>query len=135
MNLKDVPVLVTGGSGFVGGRIAAWLASEGAQVRALVRKVGAHPGLDSPCITQVEGEFTDAATAQRACAGMRWVIHSAATVGQNREEALLINATGTAVLAAAARAARCERFIHLSTVSVYNFQSVHAEFDEDSPMR
>ncbi len=135
MNLKDVPVLVTGGSGFVGGRIAAWLAGEGAQVRALVRKVGAHPGLDSPRITQVEGEFTDAATVQRACAGMRWVIHSAATVGQNMEEALLINATGTAVLAAAARAAGCERFIHLSTVSVYNFQSGRAEFDEDSPMR
>ncbi len=131
----NVPVLVTGGSGFVGSHLAAWLAAQGARVRAIVRKVGEHPGLDSPNITQIEGDFTDPATAERACAGAALVFHAAATVGKDMEEALHINATGTAVLAAAARAAGCTRFIHISTVSVYNFQSGHSAYDEGSPMR
>jgi nucleoside-diphosphate-sugar epimerase len=126
---------VTGGSGFVGSHIAAWLADEGALVRAIVRKQGDHPGLGSPRITQLEGDFTDPATAQRACDGARLVFHAAATVGTDLADALRVNATGTAVLAAAARAAGCERFIHISTVSVYNFQSGDQAYDEGSPMR
>ena len=135
MNLQDAPVLVTGGSGFVGSRIAAWLAGQGAQVRALVRKAGAHPGLESQRVTQVEGDFTDAATARQACAGMVLVFHAAATVGKDLAEALHVNATGTAVIAAAAREAGCQHLIQISTISVYDFQSGRAAFDEDSPMR
>lgn len=135
MNLQNTPVLVTGGSGFVGSRIATWLAGEGAQVRALVRKIGLHPGLDSPHITQVEGDFTDIATAKGACADTELVFHAAATVGRDLAEALHVNATGTAVIAAAAREAGCRRFIHISTISVYDFQSGRLSFDEDSPMR
>ncbi len=135
MKLQGVPVLVTGGSGFVGGRIAAWLAAQGADVRALVRRAGPHPGLESPRITQVEGDFIAAATAQRACAGRELVFHAAATVGQDLAEALRVNATGTAGLAAAARAAGCRRFIHISTLSVYDFQSGRTEFAEDAPLR
>ncbi len=135
MNLKDVPVLVTGGSGFVGSRIAAWLAGEGAAVLALVRRSGAHPGLESPRIEQMEGDFTDPATAQRACAGRVLVIHAAATISKDSDEALRVNAAGTGVLAAAARAAGCARFIHISTLSVYDFQTGAVSFDEDSPLR
>jgi nucleoside-diphosphate-sugar epimerase len=135
MNLRDVPVLVTGGSGFVGGSVAAWLAREGAKVTAIVRRAGAHPGLESPRITQVEGEFTDPATAQRVCAGQACVIHAAATVGKDLEEALAINARGTATLAAAARAAGGRHFVHISTVSVYDFQAPLEAFDEDAPLR
>lgn len=135
MKLPDLPVLVTGGSGFVGGAIAAWLAREGARVSALVRKAGAHPGLDSPHVTQIEGEFTDAATGQRVCAGQTYVVHAAATVGKDLAEALAINAHGTATLAAAARAAGCRHFVHISTVSVYDFQAPLASFDEDAPLR
>ena len=135
MNLQGVPVCVTGGSGFVGGRIAAWLAAHGAQVRAIVRKTGDHPGLASPNLTQLEGDFTDAVVAQRGCADAMFVFHAAATVGKDIEEALRINATGTAVMAAAARAAGCRRFLHMSTLSVYNFQSGRARFTEDSPLR
>lgn len=135
MNMQDVPVLVTGGSGFVGSHLATWLAAQGAQVRAIVRKIGEHPGLGASNITQIEGDFTDPVTAAQVCAGARLVLHCAATVGKDMAEALHINATGTAVLAAAARAAGCERFIHISTVSVYNFQSGAAAYDEGSPMR
>ena len=135
MNLNDMPVLVTGGSGFVGSRIAAALAAQGAVVRARVRRRGAHPGLESPRITQVEGDFTDAAIALRAAEGMALVFHAAATVGRDLAEALHVNATGTAGMAAAARAAGCRRFIHISTLSVYDFQSGRESFTEDAPLR
>lgn len=135
MNLQGVPVLVTGGSGFVGGRIAAWLAAQGAEVRAVVRRAGVHPGLESPQITQVEGDFTDVATAERVCAGRELVFHAAATIGRDLEQALKVNVAGTATLAAAARAAGCKRFVHISTLSVYDFQSGRVAFDEDSPLR
>jgi len=135
MNLKDVPVLVTGGSGFVGSRLAGWLVREGAVVRALVRKAGAHPGLDAARITQVEGDFTDPATAQRACEGQAVVVHAAATVSHELAEALRVNVQGTATLAAAARAAGCRRFIHISTLSVYDFRSGAEPVGEDAPLR
>ena len=135
MPLRNLPVLVTGGSGFVGSRIAAWLASEGAVVLALVRKAGAHPGLESPRITQVEGDFTDPATAARVCAGKAYVFHAAATISKDLADALQVNATGTRTLAAAARAAGCRRFVHISTLSVYDFQTGAESFNEDSALR
>ena len=128
-------MLVTGGSGFVGSRIAEWLANEGAAVTALVRRAGAHPGLGSPRVTQVEGDFTDPATAERVCAGKAQVFHAAATISKDLDDALHVNATGTRRLAAAARRAGCRRFVHLSTLSVYDFQTGAESFDEDSPLR
>ena len=127
--------MVTGGSGFVGSRIAAWLAGEGAAVLALVRRAGAHPGLESPRITQAEGDFTDPATAERACAGRALVLHAAATISKDLAEALHVNVTGTRGLAAAARSAGCARFMHVSTLSVYDFQTGAVSFDEDSRLR
>lgn len=135
MDLVKVPVLVTGGSGFVGSYIAAWLAGQGARVRAVVRKAGAHPGLESPNITQIEGDFVDPAVARAACAGIQYVFHAAATVGVDLADALRVNADGTGGMAAAARAAGVTRFLHTSTVSVYDFQNGRASFDEEAPLR
>src|SRR5436190_20694606 len=44
-SFQNLPILVTGGSGFVGSHLASRLAAAGAQVRALVRKRGDYPGL------------------------------------------------------------------------------------------
>jgi nucleoside-diphosphate-sugar epimerase len=135
MDFKDVPVLVTGGSGFVGSYIAAWLAERGARVRAVVRKAGPHPGLKAPRITQLEGDFVDPEVARAAVAGARYVFHAAATIGVDLADALRVNATGTTGLAAAAREAGVDRFIHTSTVSVYDFQVRRERYDEEAPLR
>lgn len=132
---QDLPILVTGGSGFVGSHLAARLAAAGAQVRALVRKRGDHPGLGSPNISQMEGDFVDPATARRACEGMAIVVHSAATIGSDLADARRVNAGGTATLAAAAREAWCQRFVHISTVSVYDWASGGGVFDETAPLK
>jgi nucleoside-diphosphate-sugar epimerase len=132
---QNVPVLVTGGSGFVGSHLAARLAAAGAEVRALVRKLGDYPGLSSPKITQIEGDFTDPATARRACDGMAFVVHSAASIGTDLADARRVNAHGTAVLAAAAWEAGCRRFIQISTISVYDWSQGPSVFDETGPLK
>lgn len=132
---QDVRVLVTGGSGFVGGRLAARLAARGAEVIAIVRRRGEHEGLASPNIEQLEGCFDGPDTARRACEGVDFVVHAAAAIGGSLDEARRVNALGTATLAAAARAAGCRRFLHISTISVYDWEAGLAVFDESAPLK
>jgi nucleoside-diphosphate-sugar epimerase len=134
-DLQGRTVLLTGGSGFVGGYLASRLAAAGAQVWALVRQRGDHPGLESSNVTQIEGDFVDPATARGACAGAEIVVHSAATLGADYADAERVNVYGTAVLAAAAREAGCRRFVHISTISVYDWQAAGADGSEDAPLK
>jgi len=135
LELNGTRVLVTGGSGFVGSYLAAGLAAAGARVTALVRRLGDHPGLGSPNIAQVEGDFVDLETARRACADAAFVVHSAATIGADLAEARRVNVQGTAGLAAAARAAGCRRFVYISTLSVYDFGAGLAVYGEAAPLK
>ena len=133
---QSAPVaLVTGGSGFVGSHLADLLARLGYAVRALVRRKGEHPGLGHPRIAQVEGDFVDPETARRACDGAEVVVHSAATLGTDLDDARRVNVGGTGTLAAAARAAGCARFVHISTVSVYDWACGKSVFDESAPLK
>ncbi len=134
-SLQDASVLVTGGSGFVGSHLASRLAAAGAEVRALVRRRGDYPGLSLPNVTQMEGDFIDPATARRACEGMAFVVHSAATIGSDLAEARRVNAGGTAALAAAAREAGCRQFVHVSTISVYDWERGGSVVDETAPLK
>jgi nucleoside-diphosphate-sugar epimerase len=142
MDWTDQNVLVTGGTGFIGGSLAGLLATAGARVRAIVRRKGDHPGLAN--VQQMEGDFTDPETARRACEGQAIVIHAAASIAGDREESLRVNAMGTAGLAAAAREAGCVRFVQISTISVYDWEAARAadpdlapdaEFDETTPRK
>ncbi|MFY9821063.1 MAG: NAD(P)-dependent oxidoreductase [Thermoanaerobaculia bacterium] len=134
-SFQNLPILLTGGSGFVGSHLAARLAAAGAEVRALVRKRGNYQDLDSPRITQIEGDFVDPATARQACEDMAFVVHSAATIGSDLADARRVNVQGTAALAAAAREAGCRRFVHISTISVYDWSQGPSVFDETGPLK
>lgn len=123
--------LVTGASGFIGSRIAQRLRQEGFRVRAIVRGQTDSPDLAG--IEQVVGDFTDPALARDAGRGMRVVIHSAATAGPDRETAMHVNVGGTASMVAAALANGSDRYVHISTGSVYRTDEI-TEVDEESPL-
>jgi nucleoside-diphosphate-sugar epimerase len=115
------PVLVTGGTGFIGRRLVAALREQGARVRVLARSIGGIPP-DWGSVETVAGDLTDAASLARACAGIDAVIHAA---GFAHAEAAMpdfaarhwtVNAEGTFHLLDAAVAARVERFVFLSSV-------------------
>ena len=117
-------VLITGGLGYVGGRIALALADQG---RWQLRLTSRDPS-DPPSVLRDKAEIVslDLLTGDQVkevCRGIGTVIHLAA---QNEvdavskpHEALLINGLGTLKLLEAARSAGVQRFIYFSTAHVY----------------
>ena len=116
------PVLVTGGTGFIGRRLAATLRERGTQVRMLVRP----HHMTQPTGENMEtvgGDLADTASLARACEGMDTVIHTAgfahadaAATPAFADRHWTINAEGTFHLLDAAVAAGVQRFIFLSSV-------------------
>ncbi|HEU4941608.1 MAG TPA: NAD(P)-dependent oxidoreductase [Candidatus Eisenbacteria bacterium] len=124
--------LVTGASGFVGGRVVARLLENGIPVRAIVRET-AEPPADGR-IDVVRGDFVDPDTARKAVAGAIEVIHCAATAGPEIEPVRRVNLDGTQALVDAALEREGTRFIQISTISVYDREGRSA-IDEDSPLK
>ena len=130
MALPGKVVLITGATGFVGHRTAQRLVQEGMHVRGLVRRPVALPDLESYL-----GDITDAATVVPAAVGAHIGVHCAAVLHRaTREEAMQVNVEGTRIVLEAALQAACERFIHLSTVSVHAVEG-HDVVDEATPLR
>lgn len=123
--------LVTGASGFIGSRIARRLRAEGWRVRAIVRAQDPFPDLTG--VEQVVGDLVDPAVARDVGKGMRAVIHSAATADPDRDTAMRVNVGGTASMAAAAFANGSDRYVQISTASVYRTDGL-AVVDEESPL-
>ena len=113
-------VLVTGGTGFIGGNLARMLWSKGHQVRALVRPQSCPGALDGTGIERVPGDILDRASLDRAAKGCEAIFHCAAAYTFWSPDPRLIyqtNVTGTANVLDAATAAGVSRTIYTSTVS------------------
>ena len=134
MQLRERTALVTGGNGFVGEHVVRRLLAEGMKVRALVRSPAGADALQALGAEVLRGELTDAHVWTPAVAGVDMVVHCAATGSPDLAEAREANVAATAGLAAAARAAGCERFVHVSTVAVYPLQDREGVVDEDAPL-
>jgi nucleoside-diphosphate-sugar epimerase len=81
----------------------------------------------------VPGDFVDPPTARAAADGCTAIVHCAATVGPDLASAERVNLHGTLSMVAAARANGDLRFIHLSTISVYEL-GTSTDIDESSPL-
>jgi nucleoside-diphosphate-sugar epimerase len=95
---------VTGGSGFVGGRLIQALVAQGWQVRALVRGQKAAASVATLGAIPVLGELTDQSALSKAMAGSQVVFHAAALFKMwgKREEFNAVNVEGTRTLVEAA---------------------------------
>jgi ornithine--oxo-acid transaminase len=124
--------LVTGASGFIGGRLVARLVQEGYQVRCLVRLTSDTSALDRLGVQIAAGDLTDRGSLRRAAAGCSHVVHCGAMVSDwaTTEEITAINVVGTRNLLAAARAASATRLVHFSSTDVYGHPGSQ-EVDEE----
>lgn len=115
------PVLLTGGSGFLGSHVADRLVAAGTEVRALVRSTSDVAHLSSlPGVSLVAGSLEDSASLQRAARGVRSVIHAAGlTMARRKADFGRVNAQGTVNLLAAVRGASpdLERFVLVSSLA------------------
>jgi 2-alkyl-3-oxoalkanoate reductase len=113
--------LVTGATGFLGSHIVERLVQEGQRVRVLARPSSDTTFVDSLGVEKIVGDLTDPSSAERACRDVETVYHAAAKVVDwgpwDEFRKHIINATDT--LAQAARRASVRRFLHVSSVSVY----------------
>jgi nucleoside-diphosphate-sugar epimerase len=125
-----VPVLVTGASGFLGGRLAEVLISAGEQVTVLARSTSdlSHLSASPPhALRIVRGDLTDSESLQDVVRGVTHIFHCAAasTDWARMEVYLDSNVRGTEMLLAAAmKESQLQRFVHVSTTDVYGYPAI-----------
>jgi uncharacterized protein YbjT (DUF2867 family) len=107
-------VLVTGGTGFVGGHVVHALRAEDRPVRALVRDTRRGARLASWGCELVQGDVTDPASLRRAVEGCDAVVHLVAIRRGRPEEFERLMSQATRDLVAAAGEAGVRRFVHMS---------------------
>lgn len=128
-------VLVTGGTGFIGGRLAERLVLEhGAEVVALVRNLAAAARLARFPVTVLRGDVTDEKALARAVAGCDLVFHCAYGTKGSQKLRSWVNREGTRRVMRAAREAGVKRAVHLSTLMVYG-QTQDGDLDETARRR
>jgi predicted dehydrogenase/nucleoside-diphosphate-sugar epimerase len=127
-------VLITGATGFIGGRLAEVLAlRDGWQVRALIHNPGRASRLARLPVEMVVGDLNGSTEAGPLVDGCDAVVHCAiGTSWGNRREIFDVTVGGTKQLAAAALAKRVRRFVHISTFAVHDL-SVGGVIDESTP--
>jgi UDP-N-acetylglucosamine/UDP-N-acetylgalactosamine 4-epimerase len=143
-SLDGMPVLVTGGAGFIGSHLVDALVARGAAVRVLDDLSSgrwsnlAHHGQAVEVLLE---DLRDPAACRRACRGAHWVFHLAAlgSVPRSMEDpatTIDVNVAGTANLFAAARDGGVRRVVYASSSSVYgDAASVPSrEGEEGSPL-
>jgi nucleoside-diphosphate-sugar epimerase len=127
MTLKGVPVLVTGGAGFIGSHLVDALVTAGARVRVLDNlSAGRLENLEKSrsAIEFLEGDIRDLRACADGCRAVQVVFHQAALGSVPRSIAdpassISVNVEGTANLFAAARDAGARRVVYASSSSVY----------------
>jgi len=109
-------ILVTGGTGFVGGHVVHELRGRDLPVRCLVRDPRKATKLTGWGCELAEGDVTDEQSLRRAVAGVDTIVHLVAIRQGPREQFQRIMVDGTRDLLSAARDAGVGRFVHMSAL-------------------
>lgn len=125
--------LVTGASGFIGGRLTERLLGDGYAVRCLVRTSSDRSRLEQLDVELAVGDLTDRPSLLDAAAGCDFVLHCAALVSDwaTTAEIHAANVAGTRNLLDASPSAR--RFIHFSSSDVYGHPGLRQVAEDHVP--
>jgi nucleoside-diphosphate-sugar epimerase len=128
---------VTGGSGFIGGRLIERLRAEGHAVRALARSDRAAESVRSRGGVPVPGDLSDRAALTAGATGCELAFHAAATVGDwgTRAEFERGNVVGTQNVLAACADAGVRRLVHVGTEAALMAGQPLIQVDESAPLR
>ena len=128
---------VTGGSGFIGGRLIDRLVREGWRVRALARSDASAAKVSERGAEAVPGDLHDAAAMRAGADGCEYAFHAAAHLGEwgTREEFERDNVGGTRNALEGSRAAGVRRFVHVGTEAALLAGDPLVNVNEDAPLR
>src|SRR3954454_24996813 len=133
----DQTAFVTGGSGFIGGRLIQHLVEEGWRVRALARSAQGDARIEALGAEAVRGDLDNGAALRGESHGCAHVFHAAAHLGADGDWKAFerVNVQGTKNLLAAARDAEVKRFVHVGTEAALLAGDPLIEADERTPLR
>jgi len=134
MSSSPKTIFVTGATGLVGGHAVEEALARGHRVRALVRASSDTRKLDEWGVEKVLGDLEDADALARGADGADWVFNCAAKVGDwgTLAEFRRLNVDALRLLLDAAVAAKVGRFVHVSSLGVYEGRD-HFRTDETTP--
>ena len=129
-------VLLTGGLGYVGGRIALGLAADGHALTCGTRRTSTPAWFSGMPTVRIDWDSSDSLAS--ACRGIDCVIHLAAMnevdSAKDPVGALQVNGVASLRLLEAAKQAGVRRFIYFSTAHVYG-ATLQGTIDETTPSR
>src|SRR5437764_7666773 len=130
-------VFVTGGSGFIGGRLIERLRADGHAVRALARSEPAAQRIREHGGEAVSGDLADGASMRAGAEGCELAFHAAAALGDwgKREEFERGNVEGTRNVLDACAQAGVRRFVHVGTEAALLAGQPLVNVDETAPLR
>lgn len=128
-------ILVTGGTGLLGGRLIPKLAEDGHQIFALTRSASSHAKLKAMGATPVDADLES--STQIVLPMIDAVVHAAALFRFSgpREPFFRTNVDGTAALLKAAESARAKTFVYISAAGIHmdNGGTLIRDADESAP--
>ncbi len=138
--MRGMRVLVTGGTGFVGGHLVELLRARGAEVRCLARRGSFVALLERAGAALLEGSLEDRAALERACGDADVLFHLAGVTKERRAGDFdRVNSEGTRRLceAAAAAGGALRALVHVSSLAACGPSAAdrpRTEDDEPAPV-
>ncbi|WP_457460236.1 NAD-dependent epimerase/dehydratase family protein [Streptomyces sp. TE5632] len=128
-------LLITGGTGFIGSRIAAAAQQRpDTHVRLLSRRALSTPAETTAETETVPGDLADPASLYGSCTGIDVLLHCASRVSGDPESLAAVNDRGTKALVEEAVRSGVRRILHVSTAAVHGRGPFHGVRPGEAPV-